>query len=89
MPIDEKKFQKWYTGHAKTLGLNPDPDDPKHYYDYRAAYEAGAIPDKTGHWPSTYKKEGHPRMIVNGVNTKTGEPVGFDESFDEAVKKVK
>lgn len=68
----EEDFKNWYAGHAKKLKLNPNPDDPQHFYDYRAAFKAGATPDETGHWPSQFKTEGHPRMIVDGVNTKTG-----------------
>ena len=30
---DEKQFQFWYKHWAKKTGINPDPDDPKHYYD--------------------------------------------------------
>ena len=72
---DEQGFQDWYSNHAKKLKLNPNPDDPKHFYDYRAAYGAGDEPGEDGHWPSTWKIEGHPRMIVDGVNTKTGRKV--------------
>ena len=75
---EEAEFQSWYSGISKKTGLNPDPDDPNHFYDYRAAHKAGAMPDKTGHWPSQFKREGHPRMVVDGVNTKTGEP---EQSF--------
>lgn len=71
----ETDFQSWYAGWSKKLGLNPNPDDPQHFYDYRAAFQAGAVPDKSGHWPSQFKREGHPRMVVGGVNTKTGNPV--------------
>jgi len=74
-PPDEEEFKKWYAGQAAKQGLNPDPDDPQHFYDYRAAFAAGAAPDDTGHWPSQFKTEGHPRMVLDGVNTKTGEPV--------------
>jgi hypothetical protein len=71
----EAQFRNWYDKTAKAAGLNPDPDDPQHFYDYRSAFAAGVKgPDKTGHWPSEYKTEGHPRMVVDGVNTKTGEP---------------
>ncbi|MCK4240827.1 MAG: hypothetical protein KAX30_04330 [Candidatus Atribacteria bacterium] len=73
LPDKKDNFQDWYANHAQKLGLNPNPDDPRHHYDYRAAYKVGAMPDKTGHWPSKFKTEGHPRMIVDGVNTKTGE----------------
>jgi len=73
--FDEALFQAWYTRHAKKQGLAKDPDDPKHFYNYRAAYKAGVGPDSKGHWPSKYKKEGHPRIMVDGVNTKTGKKV--------------
>lgn len=73
--VDEAAFQQWYSGMATKQGLDPNPDNPMHQYDYRAAYAAGAAPDATGHWPSEYKMEGHPNLIVNGVNTKTGQPV--------------
>ena len=69
---DEREFQEWYAGHAKKRGLNPNPDDPRHFYDYRAAFRAGAGPGPDGHWPSVFKREGHPRMVLDGVNTKTG-----------------
>jgi len=57
---------------ARKLNLNPNPDDPKHYYDYRAAYLAGASPDKQGHWPSKFKLPEHPNRFVNGIDTITG-----------------
>ncbi|KKN45304.1 hypothetical protein LCGC14_0684570 [marine sediment metagenome] len=79
-------FDKWYAGHASRLRLDPNPDDPQHFYDYRAAYAAGAEPDyKTKHWPSEFKTEGHPRMVVGGVNTKTGKPDGFKTWKAESV----
>jgi len=73
--FDEVEFQKWYRGHASKRRINMDPDDPKQYYDYRGAYRAGAKPDKSGHWPSKFKRRGHPREIVDGVNTRTGKRV--------------
>ncbi len=42
--ISEEGFQRWYSRLAKTLDLNPDPDNPLHFYDYRAAFRAGAGP---------------------------------------------
>jgi hypothetical protein len=51
-----------------------NPDDPRHFYDWRAAYSAGATPDESGHWPSEFKREGHPRLIIDGIDTRTGEP---------------
>jgi hypothetical protein len=76
---DEHEFMAWYSERASRLGLDPNPDAKEHFYDYRAAFMAGAEPDASGHWPSEFKREGHPRMIVDGVNTKTGERVGADK----------
>lgn len=70
----ERQFRQWYSGHASRLGLNPNPDDPRHFYDYRAAFRAGARPDAQGHWPSQFKREGHPRLVIGGVDTRTGQP---------------
>jgi hypothetical protein len=57
------------------LGLDPDPDHPAHHYDYRAAYRSGAKPNASGHWPSKFKRKGHPRLIIGGVDTRTGKRV--------------
>lgn len=64
--FDEAEFQTAYKKMATKQGLSLDPDDPKHFYDYRALYkETGKLePDETGHFPSKFKKEGHPRMEV-------------------------
>ena len=71
----EKDFKSWYQEKAKLFKLNPNPDDPKHYYDYRAAHKAGVNPDpKSGHWPSQFKKVGHPNLIIKGIDTRTGKP---------------
>jgi hypothetical protein len=71
---EETDFQKWYAEKAIKYDLNPDPDDPRHHYDYRAAYKAKVEPDKLGHWPSKFKDEGHPNRFINGIDTITGEP---------------
>jgi hypothetical protein len=57
---EEEAFQGWYAQQAQILGLDPDPDSPLQYYDYRAAYKAGVTPDKDAHWPSEFKLPGHP-----------------------------
>ena len=72
---DEEAFQAWYAKYARQLGLSLNPDDPEHFYDWRAAYRAGATPDASGHWPSVFKREGHPNLIIDGIDTRTGEPV--------------
>jgi hypothetical protein len=66
-------FKAWYARHAKKWGLNPDPDSQP--YDYRAAWRAGAGPDKQGHWPSRFKLKGHPTEVVGRVNVRTGTPI--------------
>lgn len=48
-------------------------DDPRQFYDYDAAFRNSAFVDKSGHFPSQFKKAGHPNLFVDGVNTKTGE----------------
>jgi hypothetical protein len=73
----ESEFSNWYAGHAKQLGLNPNPDDPQHRYDYRAAHRSGAEPQldpQSGemHWPSQFKAPDHPNRYVNGVDTISG-----------------
>jgi hypothetical protein len=73
--VDEGAFKTWYADAAKTYGLNPNPDDPQQFYDYRAAFKAGAKPDASGHWPSDFKRAGHPNMVVGGFNAQTGERV--------------
>lgn len=70
----ESSFRSWYGGWSKQLGLNPDPDDPRHFYDYRAAHRAGARPNAEGHWPSEFKRPGHPNLVVRGIDTRTGLP---------------
>jgi len=70
----ETDFRQWYGQHATQRQLDPNPDAPEHFYDYRAAHAAGAEPDETGHWPSQFKREGHPNLVINGIDTRTGQP---------------
>jgi hypothetical protein len=83
-PEQEARFRRWYAQMAQTWALDPDPDDPAQQYDYRAAFTAGARPDKTGHWPSDFKLGGHPNLIVGGFHVQTGERVPGTERADEA-----
>ena len=39
-PEEDIEFSHWYSNIAEKSNLSPDPDDPRHYYDYRAAYES-------------------------------------------------
>lgn len=85
--IDEVAFQAWYKRYAQLLKLDPNPDDPKHFYDYRKAFLAGAKPSEEGHWPSTFKLRGHPNLIVDGLDTRTGKP-NIEEMARELVDKL-
>jgi hypothetical protein len=90
---DEVGFKKWYATMSEKHQLNPDPSGQ--FYDYRGAYLSHASPDKTGHWPSTYKQSGHPNEFVGGFSTITGKrqpgmeiatvqklkELGWDEAF--------
>ena len=85
-PDEEKKFQFWYKTWARKSNINPNPDDPLHYYDYRAAYKAGIKPqidptDKKYHWDSRFKDDEHPNRFVNGEDTKTGEPESTEDYY--------
>ena len=64
--FNEIEFQRTYKEMATKMGLSLDSDDPRHFYDWRALYkETGKLePDETGHFPSKYKLEGHPRKIL-------------------------
>jgi len=90
--IDEEPvFQSWYQGWASKMGLDPNPDDPRHFYDYRAAFRAGDEPSMTSdglHWPSTHKTDDHPNLIVGGMNTKTGKPVDLNWDKDSELIKT-
>lgn len=74
---EEAQFQTWYSGWAKKAGIDPNPDNPEHKYDYRAAFKAGAVPaiskeDGRYHWPSQFKADDHPNRFVGGKDTKGG-----------------
>lgn len=75
----EKEFRKWYKGEVANRGLNPNPDDPLHYFAYRAFWkdmvkgdtEAGA------HFPSEYKKVGH----IGSEYAAVAPDIDFSEFF--------
>ena len=63
-PFDDSGFSQWYSDIAESSDLSPDPDDPRHYYDYRAAYESGVDLDKDKHLPSEFKHDLHPNRYI-------------------------
>ena len=65
-PEEDAGFSEWYSDIAERSNLSPDPSDPRHYYDYRAAYEAGVDIDEKKHLPSKFKHDLHPDRFVIG-----------------------
>jgi len=62
---NEKEFVNWYKNVSITLGLNENPDDPNHHYDYRGYWLDNRKKDidytiKDFHFPDTYKQPTHP-----------------------------
>lgn len=91
--VDEAAFQKWYQGWAQKAGIDQNPDNPAHKYDYRDAFKAGVEPtinatDGQYHWPSQFKAQDHPNRFVSGVDTITGKPVTPSHvGIDSIIKK--
>lgn len=63
----ERAFREWYAAASKRLGLNTNPDDPRHCYDYRAffdAFRAGKVAEPVSRgdrFPGAFEKACHPR----------------------------
>ena len=73
------KFLKSYKEYAEREGLNPDPFDLLHFYDYKAYWDKyGKMPGPGEHGDSRFKIIGHPNLIVKDqgkwIDTRTGEP---------------
>ena len=79
--LDESEFFGWYSDIAKRSDLSPDPDDPRHYYDYRAAYEAGAELDERKHLPSQFKHDLHPNRFTIGKDLEI-----YDTKYETPAK---
>ena len=90
---EEQDFQAWFSGIASMYGYAPDPDDPLHFYDYRAAFRAGVREPEIGqdglpHWPSAFKSDDNPNRVVGGFDTKTrqrDESVPMARSVEELI----
>ncbi len=73
---DKTEFETWYKVWSKLSGMNPDPYDPKHYYDYLGAWKAGLRPKPGEHWPDTFKLPGHPTFSVESQYYRPGMKAG-------------
>jgi len=67
---EEAQFQQWYASRAKKLNLNPDPDAPDQFYDYRGAFKHRIEPDAEGHWPDTFKQHGHETFSQESIYSR-------------------
>ena len=86
--FSEQEFMDWYKSIAAQRDYDPNPYDPEHHYDYRAAYNAGVGPDTTGHWPSTFKDEGNDRRYLSAQDPGWQTPPSpHDELRDTATGK--
>jgi hypothetical protein len=88
-PKDESEFQDFYGKWSKKAGIDPDPDNPQHKYDYRGAFASGAVPkisdaDGLFHWPSEFKDDDHPNRFVDGEDTKTGRRIESQPQSDNS-----
>ena len=76
------EFLDWYSNIAKKSNVSSDPDDPRHYYDYREAYKAGAELDKDKHLPSRFKHDLHPnRYIIDEKDLSI-----YDTKYEKSAK---
>ena len=94
--FDEKAFQSWYSNIVKKNKglLAADPDDPKHYYDYRSAFSAGIkAPNlkKGEHWPSKYKDDLHPNRYIEQdggfYDTKYEKKAGIEDIITQRMQR--
>ena len=75
-PQEESLFQIDFQKLAKETGIDTNPDNPLHKYDYRGAWKAGKLNvNEEQHFPSEFKDVDHPNRFVGGVDT-TGKQIG-------------
>ena len=90
--IDESNFSDWYSDISERADISSDPDDPRNYYDYRAAYEAGATLGRDKHLPSQFKHDLHPnRFVVDKdleiYDSKYGEKADLEDMIMQAFQR--
>ena len=80
-PEEDAGFSEWYSDIAERSNLSPDPEDPRHYYDYKVAYEAGAELDERKHLPSEFKHDLHPNRFIIGKDLEI-----YDSKYERSAK---
>ena len=71
---EELSFQAWYRQLAKKMNIDPNPDDPRHHYDYR-----GFFKDWLEGKASMVEDESKPSM---GIDLESGE-LHFPSEYKE------
>ena len=80
-------FENWWNNVLKVHNYAIDPDDPLHYYDYRAAFDAGhGIPEDGQHWSSKFKHDLHPNRFVSGRELNKPDIEWWDSKYDKPAK---
>lgn len=77
---EEETTEPYTTPSGRAVQRWIGPDHRRHRYDYYQLYldpdfDYTAMSEDETHLPSKYKHDDHPNIIVEGVNTKTGESV--------------
>ena len=84
------EFLDWYSKKAGREDAPSDPDDPRHYYDFRGAYEAGANIKRL---PSKFKHDLHPERYavdekdLSIYDTKYDKPAKFEDLIIQSFKR--
>lgn len=84
---DEEAFQKWYYSVASANGLDPNPNDVRHSYDYRGYWKSATDEERLNaqqagwHGTDTYKWPTHETFSTESkfYNPKTMQGVGHWE----------
>ena len=78
---EDAGFEEWYSEIARKSDLSPNPDDPRHYYNYRAAHKAGASLGEGKHLPSKFKHDLHPNRYIIGKDLEI-----YDSKYEVPAK---
>lgn len=82
-----KGFDDWYDSLAKHIGLDPDPDDPRHFYDWKGLYrdvssgKFGASINSRADLPNGYRRPVPSYFIQNSdgrlIDSRTGAEASY------------
>ena len=83
----QDNFKEWWQEVLNIHGFDPDPDNPEHFYDYRAAFDANTpIPKKGEHWVSKFKHDLHENRFVSGKEMGKPDIEWWDSKYDKPAK---